>query len=155
MQESNSELSEKSGMLQAEKKLLEEDIKRWKARTQVRSFHVSSSDFWRNYFFTKIDCTLLWCLAPGEPAKRHWPRGVQASALWAGSTSQTHPATRWRNWPTQSWCCQVRTALFTGYTKVSVLFFLVLINYLFSTGTVALWLCCSLRSRTWCRRFRR
>jgi len=35
MQESNAELSEKSGMLQAEKKLLEEDIKRWKARTQV------------------------------------------------------------------------------------------------------------------------
>ncbi|RXN06352.1 nucleo TPR-like isoform X1 [Labeo rohita] len=34
MQESNAELSEKSGMLQAEKKLLEEDIKRWKARTQ-------------------------------------------------------------------------------------------------------------------------
>lgn len=37
MQESISELSEKSGVLQAEKKLLEEDIKRWKARTQVRS----------------------------------------------------------------------------------------------------------------------
>lgn len=35
LQESNAELSEKSGMLQAEKKLLEEDIKRWKARTQV------------------------------------------------------------------------------------------------------------------------
>ena len=35
IQESNAELSEKSGMLQAEKKLLEEDIKRWKARTQV------------------------------------------------------------------------------------------------------------------------
>lgn len=35
MQESNAELSEKSGMLQAEKKLLEEEIKRWKARTQV------------------------------------------------------------------------------------------------------------------------
>lgn len=38
MQESNAELSEKSGMLQAEKKLLEEDIKRWKARTQVQVF---------------------------------------------------------------------------------------------------------------------
>lgn len=35
MQESITELSEKSGVLQAEKKLLEEDIKRWKARTQV------------------------------------------------------------------------------------------------------------------------
>lgn len=37
LQESNAELSEKSGMLQAEKKLLEEDVKRWKARTQVGS----------------------------------------------------------------------------------------------------------------------
>lgn len=37
MQESITELSEKSGVLQAEKKLLEEDIKRWKARTQVRT----------------------------------------------------------------------------------------------------------------------
>lgn len=35
MQQANSELSEKSGMLQAEKKILEEEIKRWKARTQV------------------------------------------------------------------------------------------------------------------------
>lgn len=35
LQQANSELSEKSGMLQAEKKLLEEEIKRWKARTQV------------------------------------------------------------------------------------------------------------------------
>ncbi|MFT7809073.1 nucleoprotein TPR-like isoform X3 [Arapaima gigas] len=34
LQESNAELSEKSGMLQCEKKLLEEDIKRWKTRTQ-------------------------------------------------------------------------------------------------------------------------
>lgn len=37
LQESNAELSEKSGMLQAEKKLLEEDVKRWKARTQVKN----------------------------------------------------------------------------------------------------------------------
>lgn len=36
MQQANSELSEKSGMLQVEKKILEEEIKRWKARTQVR-----------------------------------------------------------------------------------------------------------------------
>ncbi len=35
LQQANSELSEKSGMLQAEKKILEEEIKRWKARTQV------------------------------------------------------------------------------------------------------------------------
>lgn len=35
LQQANSELSEKSGMLQAEKKLLDEEIKRWKARTQV------------------------------------------------------------------------------------------------------------------------
>eukprot|EP00061_Rhincodon_typus_P010140 g34201.t1 len=34
LQESNTELSEKSGMLQAEKKLLDEDLKRWKARAQ-------------------------------------------------------------------------------------------------------------------------
>ncbi|KAG8436525.1 hypothetical protein GDO86_007580 [Hymenochirus boettgeri] len=34
LQESNAELSEKSGMLQAEKKLLEEDVRRWRARTQ-------------------------------------------------------------------------------------------------------------------------
>lgn len=36
LQQANSELSEKSGMLQAEKKILEEEIKRWKARTQVK-----------------------------------------------------------------------------------------------------------------------
>lgn len=35
MQQANSELSEKTSMLQADKKLLEEEIKRWKARTQV------------------------------------------------------------------------------------------------------------------------
>lgn len=35
LRQANSELSEKSGMLQVEKKLLEEEIKRWKARTQV------------------------------------------------------------------------------------------------------------------------
>lgn len=35
LQQANSELSEKSGMLQAEKKILEDEIKRWKARTQV------------------------------------------------------------------------------------------------------------------------
>ncbi|XP_048832037.1 translocated promoter region b, nuclear basket protein isoform X4 [Brienomyrus brachyistius] len=34
LKESNAELSEKSGVLQSEKKLLEMDIKRWKARTQ-------------------------------------------------------------------------------------------------------------------------
>lgn len=49
MQESNAELSEKSGMLQAEKKLLEEDIKRWKARTQVRIFCVSRGISFKNY----------------------------------------------------------------------------------------------------------
>lgn len=35
LRQANTELSEKSGMLQVEKKLLEEEIKRWKARTQV------------------------------------------------------------------------------------------------------------------------
>lgn len=42
MQESNAELSEKSGMLQAEKKLLEEEIKRWKARTQVSTLRIGT-----------------------------------------------------------------------------------------------------------------
>lgn len=37
LQESNAELSEQNGMLQAEKRLLEEDVKRWKIRTQVCS----------------------------------------------------------------------------------------------------------------------
>ena len=35
VQQANSELSEKTGMLQAEKKILEEEIKRWRNRTQV------------------------------------------------------------------------------------------------------------------------
>lgn len=35
LQQANSELSEKSGMLQAEKKILEDEIRQWKARTQV------------------------------------------------------------------------------------------------------------------------
>lgn len=35
LQQANLELSEKSGMLQAEKRILEDEIKRWKARTQV------------------------------------------------------------------------------------------------------------------------
>lgn len=34
LQQANTELSEKSGMLQADKKLLEDEIKRWKVRTQ-------------------------------------------------------------------------------------------------------------------------
>lgn len=38
LQDSNAELSEKSGMLQAEKRLLEEDVKRLKTRTQVMNF---------------------------------------------------------------------------------------------------------------------
>lgn len=35
LQESNAELSEQNGMLQAEKRLLEDDVKRWKNRNQV------------------------------------------------------------------------------------------------------------------------
>lgn len=46
LQESNAELSEKSGMLQAEKKLLEEDVKRWKTRTQVGNAHFYEV-FWK------------------------------------------------------------------------------------------------------------
>lgn len=46
LRQANSELSEKSGMLQVEKKLLEEEIKRWKARTQVCSeLHVYISHY--------------------------------------------------------------------------------------------------------------
>ncbi len=41
LQDSNAELSEKSGMLQAEKRLLEEDVKRLKTRTQVSESHCS------------------------------------------------------------------------------------------------------------------
>ncbi|XP_073905054.1 nucleoprotein TPR-like [Castor canadensis] len=42
LKEANAELSEKSGMLQA-KKLLEEDIKRWKALNQVKEIQVQRS----------------------------------------------------------------------------------------------------------------
>lgn len=35
LQQANAELSEKNGMLQAEKTILEEELKRWRARTQV------------------------------------------------------------------------------------------------------------------------
>ncbi len=94
MQESNAELSEKSGMLQAEKKLLEEDIKRWKARTQVRSLCVSCGVALKKYLFVINEnfWVVTFLLAPGEPAEGHWPRRVQAAALWEGSPSQTHPA---------------------------------------------------------------
>lgn len=49
LQESNAELSEKSGMLQAEKKLLEEDVKRWKARTQVGKCFLSRNIMWKKW----------------------------------------------------------------------------------------------------------
>lgn len=54
LQQSNSELSEKSGMLQAEKKILEDEIKRWKARTQVSG--EKSSQGW-NY---DVDASIWW-----------------------------------------------------------------------------------------------
>lgn len=60
MQESNAELSEKSGMLQAEKKLLEEDIKRWKARTQVQI-----SLCIKNYAFVIVNYLVLIILSCG------------------------------------------------------------------------------------------
>lgn len=56
MQQANSELSEKSGMLQAEKKILEDEIKRWKARTQVGEEKSSPGIqlcFWCYYFIVK------------------------------------------------------------------------------------------------------
>lgn len=58
LRQANSELSEKSGMLQVEKKLLEEEIKRWKARTQVCAETKSTAVLSRNsdgyicYFMT-------------------------------------------------------------------------------------------------------
>lgn len=106
LQQSNSELSEKSGMLQAEKKILEDEIKRWKARTQVRE--EKSSQGW-NYdvnaailvkLFAIVNCSVITTtshstLAFGEPAKRFWSRGVQTAAHWEGSTCQTHSAAHW------------------------------------------------------------
>lgn len=50
LQEANAELSEKSGMLQAEKKLLEEDVKRWKARNQVNAIE-AHSEMWKRVGF--------------------------------------------------------------------------------------------------------
>lgn len=64
-------------MLQAEKKILEDEIKRWKARTQVSE--EKSSQGW-NYdvdvkLFTIVNCSVITTtshstLAFGEPAKR-------------------------------------------------------------------------------------
>lgn len=78
LQDSNAELSEQNGMLQAEKRLLEEDIKRWKNRTQV----CSSFGFYL-YFLKEVEGQLLWevlvsadcecvCVyaATAEPAER-------------------------------------------------------------------------------------
>lgn len=48
LRQANTELSEKSGMLQVEKKLLEEEIKRWKARTQVCAEAKSTNVLSRN-----------------------------------------------------------------------------------------------------------
>lgn len=81
LQQSNSELSEKSGMLQAEKKILEDEIKRWKARTQVSE--EKSSQGWNNdvhasilvKLFTIVNCSVITTtshstLAFSQPAKR-------------------------------------------------------------------------------------
>lgn len=65
LQQSNSELSEKSGMLQAEKKILEDEIKRWKARTQVSE--EKSSQGWNGdvdasilvKLFTIVNCSVI------------------------------------------------------------------------------------------------
>ena len=79
VQQANSELSEKSGMLQAEKKILEDEIKRWKARTQVgeeRSslgIDFSCFCFFKNIYISSPFTTTTTghsILAFGEPAKR-------------------------------------------------------------------------------------
>lgn len=73
LRQANSELSEKSGMLQVEKKLLEEEIKRWKARTQVCAETKSTAVLSRNsdgyicYFMT-LWTTVLFCWPP--PSKQ-------------------------------------------------------------------------------------
>lgn len=64
LQQANSELSEKSGMLQAEKKILEEEIKRWKARTQVCERTSKKIKHWtlkgkRTSIIWKVDVLLL------------------------------------------------------------------------------------------------
>ena len=100
MQQANSELSEKSGMLQAEKKILEEEIKRWKARTQVSEttklivrptgeiYHsplekhlISLNKILRQVIFSLPLNPLFVLLAFGESTERFRPRGIQASAL--------------------------------------------------------------------------
>lgn len=69
LRQANSELSEKSGMLQVEKKLLEEEIKRWKARTQVCAETKSTAVLSRNsngyicYFMTLWKLQASKCLA--------------------------------------------------------------------------------------------
>lgn len=69
LQQANSELSEKSGMLQAEKKILEEEIKRWKARTQVgekttkkNKIHASCKGERNASVIRKIDCLVIFIL---------------------------------------------------------------------------------------------
>lgn len=99
MQQANSELSEKSGLLQAEKKILEEEIKRWKARTQVglKLFVIRllrplfySLQCSLSLFVTTCQISVLTlpsvlfprvCVAFGESAERFRSRGVQASTL--------------------------------------------------------------------------
>ena len=74
MQQANSELSEKSGMLQAEKKLLEEELKRWKVRTQVRKKaikekiiimkNVACKKRINTSFIRKLDCLVITIFSP-------------------------------------------------------------------------------------------
>lgn len=90
LQQANSELSEKSGMLQAEKKILEDEIKQWKARTQVgeeKSSPAIELTFSCFCFVRNIDIsspftktTFHSILAFGEPSKRFRSRGVQTTA---------------------------------------------------------------------------
>lgn len=110
LQQANSELSEKSGMLQAEKKILEDEIKRWKARTQVSEEKHSPGIeplFWQKYLLVHHHNFSLCFLAFSEPTKRFWSGGVQTTSRWTGCTCQTHSAAEWGEQQAKSRLCQV------------------------------------------------
>lgn len=76
LQERNAALCEQNGMLQVEKRLLEEDVKRWKNRTQVCCSMVLIVLFKRIseavvMVILQGQVTSVYiCAATGEPAER-------------------------------------------------------------------------------------
>lgn len=78
LQMANSELSEKSGMLQAEKKILEDEIKRWKARTQVCDISILQFCLVAEKILIFLKCFIVEF---GDTAERFRPRGVQTFEL--------------------------------------------------------------------------